>query len=279
MGNVEVYEGRTFTMKNISVVVISYRNPAYLDLCIQSLVEGQDNPSNEIIVVLDGYAEESLPILEKYEGINIIPLEENRGQTYCHNTGVQLASNEWVLILNDDNVATKGWDTALMSVATSNTVYSPNQIEPRPSIFPDFVIKDFGTTPETFDRRYFDSYVQSINKSTTNERGQTWPVFLEKKWYMIVNGIDAGFPSPAVADWDFFLRLELAGLKCVRYFGTHFYHFASVATKKTPEQLQKSRDGEQASLEYFEWKWGVLPRRNINNSCMSQKFRGIVYEV
>ena len=261
---------------NLSVVIISYRNPSYLDLCINSLVSGQNNKDNEIIVVLDGYAEESIPILEKYEGINIVPLPENKGQTYCHNIGVQLASNEWVLILNDDNVAAKGWDTALVNTAQKNVVYSPNQIEPRPSIFRDFIIKDFGITPDSFDMESFNQYVTTVSNPTINDRGQTWPLFIEKKWYMILNGIDSGFPSPAVADWDFFLRLELAGLKCVRYFGTHFYHFASVATKKTDEQKQKSLMGEQNSLEYFYWKWGMTPQRNENNSCLTGDLRGIV---
>jgi len=262
-------------MPNISVVIISYRSPQYLDLCLRSLTEGQDNPDNEIIVILDGYGEESEYVMEKYPGVNVVSLPENKGQTYCHNTGVQLATNEWVLILNDDNVASVGWDTSLLSVAEPNTVYAPNQIEPAPSIFVDFKIKNFGVTPDTFDLPAFTSYAKEVSTPTINARGQTWPVFIQKKWYMIVNGIDAGFPSPSGADWDFFLRLELAGVKLVRYFGAHFYHFASASTKKTPEQMEKTQDGEAQSMEYFNWKWGNYPRRNINNSCLDISLRGI----
>ena len=108
------------------------------------------------------------------------------------------------------------------------------------------------------------------------QSGQTWPLCMQKKWYMILNGIDSGFPSPAVADWDFFMRCELAGLDCKRYMGTHFYHFAGAATKKTPEQAERHQQGEMASMEYFKWKWGAYPVRDrLKNSCLNQKFRGI----
>ena len=43
----------------ISLIIPTYRNPDYLDLCLQSAIEGQTT-KNEIIVVIDGFIEESL---------------------------------------------------------------------------------------------------------------------------------------------------------------------------------------------------------------------------
>ena len=50
----------------ISVIIPTYRNPEYLDICLQSAIEQQDN-KNEIIVAVDGYYDESKDILEKYK--------------------------------------------------------------------------------------------------------------------------------------------------------------------------------------------------------------------
>ena len=51
----------------ISLIIPTYRNPKYLDICLKSAVEGQINPKgkNEIIVVVDGFVEESKDVLKK----------------------------------------------------------------------------------------------------------------------------------------------------------------------------------------------------------------------
>ena len=46
----------------ISLVIPTYRSPEILDICLKSATENQSN-SNEIIVVVDGYADESKHIL------------------------------------------------------------------------------------------------------------------------------------------------------------------------------------------------------------------------
>ena len=70
----------------ISVILPTYRNPDYLDLCLRSIVTNQVN-QNEIIVVIDGYYEESSHILEKYPNISVIDLEENQGMQQALNVG------------------------------------------------------------------------------------------------------------------------------------------------------------------------------------------------
>ena len=65
----------------ISLIIPTYRNPKYLDTCLKSAVAGQINKDkNEIIVVVDGFVEESKEVLEKYKGeIQVLPLEHNQG--------------------------------------------------------------------------------------------------------------------------------------------------------------------------------------------------------
>lgn len=265
----------------ISVIIPSYRNPEYLDLCLQTATENQHSKDNQFIVVLDGFAEESEHIVSKYKGIEVIRFPENMGQTKAHNTGVTMAEHDRILIVNDDNVFPLNWDIRLNFSYSEINVVSPNQVEPTPSIFKNFEIKDYGQTPFTFDRDEFEGYQflvdeKSINHPKFTSDGATWPLFMSKKWFMILGGIDPYFPSPAVADWDFFLRCELAGLQCVRYYGCHFYHFGSVATKKV-EDASKHNNGEAASFDYFAWKWGALPTLDTNHNKRPAfgEFRGI----
>jgi GT2 family glycosyltransferase len=252
------------TMADISVVIPSYRNPTYLDLCLRSLTENAMYLDKvEAIVVLDGYADESRAVLAKYPDVNVLEFDENRGQMVAHNLGVMHATSQWILIVNDDNVFPILWDERLAAVAGlfKDTIYTPNQIEPTKSIFRSFIQQDFGVTPETF--RY-DDFMEFEQKHSTSFRGQfpytedggTWPILFEKRHYMMLGGIDQNYPSAAVADWDFFLRAELAGLRLKRYHELCFYHFAGASTRKKNIDWNA---GEAQSFEYFQYKWGFLP--------------------
>jgi len=63
----------------ISLVIPSYRNPKYLDICLKSAIAGQSE-TNEIIVAVDGFIEESQAVLDKYkDDIKTLDLGQNAG--------------------------------------------------------------------------------------------------------------------------------------------------------------------------------------------------------
>ena len=99
----------------ISVLIPTYNSVDSLDLLIRSLVDGVDDINNvEIIVGIDGTEQINQPIVDKWKSrVNFLISPTNQG--LCRNTNLLVynASNEWVLILNDDNVAPKGYDTKL----------------------------------------------------------------------------------------------------------------------------------------------------------------------
>ena len=77
----------------ISLIIPTYRNPEYLDICLKAAIENQVN-KNEIIVSVDGYIEESQHILDKYkDDIQVLDLGENQGMQTAlnlaaYNTGI-----------------------------------------------------------------------------------------------------------------------------------------------------------------------------------------------
>ena len=124
----------------ISVIIPTYKEPEYLDLCLKSAFEGQVN-NNEIIVVVDGFLELNQPILDKYPDVVVLDLGSNQGLSIATNWGVYNATHDYVLVVNDDNVFPRNWDTKLTPFQHPGVVVSPNQIEPSPSMFPQFIIK------------------------------------------------------------------------------------------------------------------------------------------
>jgi glycosyltransferase involved in cell wall biosynthesis len=258
----------------ISVVIPTYKNPDVLDVCLKSAVEGQTN-QNEIVVVTDGSFDINREVISKYANdVSVLNLETNVGTCRATNLGVFNTSSEKILIVNDDNVFPKNWDVHLEKSFKENTVVSPNQIEPYPSMFRQFVIKDLGRTPNDFELNRFWEFAESLEEDTISDSGCTFPIFISKKDFLRVGGFDESYPSQSgyVADWDFFLKCELSGMSMVRNHSVNFYHFVSV-TSKSPEQLEQSRQEEYNCHKYFEYKWGERAQHNSNtNSKMISKY-------
>jgi len=266
----------------ISVIIPSFKNPKYLDLCLKSIIENQE-AKNEIIVVLDGYADLSRDVIEKYkDSISVLEFEENRGMSSAINYGVYNATNEWILVVSEDNVFCKDWDTILVNhpainnkLIKNNSVITINQIEPTgPSIY-NFIIQDFGKDIEEFQLETFlkeEPKFRKLNIYDTND-GSTFPFMMKKIDFLKVGGFDIDYPSPFVVDWDFFLKCELVDLNLVRFLHLNFYHFVSKSTKnrngyiENPNEKTEFFSGEQKAAEYFQYKWGFPPKRDKNNKC------------
>ena len=246
----------------ISVIIPTYKSPEVLDLCLRSCIQGQRN-TNQIIVVVDGFYEVNRAVLEKYkDSIQVLILAENVGLCRATNLGVYNAEFDKILIVNDDNVFPKYWDKLLLNNYEPNSVIAPNQIEPIPSMFKQFHIHNLARDPKTFDLEEFWLYSDALSVNSMEESGSTLPIFMSKTDYLRVGGWDESYDMIMVADWDFFLKCELSGMKMVRTYACHFYHFASVSFNG-----EKRQQDEQRGHEYFKYKWGQYAKHNpINNS-------------
>lgn len=252
-------------MNKLSLIIPTYRNPDHLELCLKSAIENQTN-KNEIIVAVDGYFGESAEVLKKYAyDIIVLDLDENKGMQTALNLAVMNASNECIVIINDDNVLCKNWDVAILDQYQPGYVFTVNQIEPTgPGIF-NFPVRDLGKHPKNFEYEAFLEYEQTIRSNELTLDGGIFPFVISKKDYMIVGGFDTLYQSPFICDWDFFLKLDLNGLQFRRMNNIHFYHFGSAATKNGKEG-EAFKATEQPAATTFYYKWGIAPQLLENNS-------------
>jgi len=246
----------------ISVIIPTFKSPEMLDLCLRSAIEGQQN-KNQIIVVVDGFYDINKEVLEKWsKHIDILNLEQNVGLCRGTNLGVYNAKYDKILIVNDDNIFPISWDKYLLETYEPNSVISPNQIEPYPSMFPQFIIENLGTDPKIFNLKKFWIFEIDTSSKLKQECGSTLPIFMSKIDYLRVGGWDENYEQGMVADWDFFLKCQLSGLKMLRTYNCHFYHFASVSING-----EKRQKAEIEGHEYAKYKWGTYikhdPQTNL----------------
>jgi len=247
----------------ISVIIPTYKSPEALDLCLRSCIEGQQK-INEIIVVVDGFYKQNKEVLEKWKDyIQLLNLEMNVGLCRGTNLGVSNASNNKILIVNDDNVFPYGWDETLELEWEEGCVITPNQIEPFPSMFKQIHIRDLGRDPSTFDLKEFWSYEKNyVREEKRDLCGSTLPIFMNKFDYLRIGGWDENYELGMVADWDFFMKCDMAGLSMVRTYNVNFYHFVSLSTSSTEEVRAKRHQAETDGHKYSKYKWGQYIQHN-----------------
>ena len=259
----------------ISVIIPTYKEPDVLDICLESIFKGQDD-DNEIIVVVDGFKDLNQLVLDKYPKVKIVNFDDNKGAITSTNWGIYNSTNDFILIVNDDNVFPEHWDTNLKPYCQKGKVITINQIEAQPSMFIQTHIKDLGT-PESFNLQTFWDYESSLpkNKFVNPEMsGSQWPFLMYKPDYMAVGGLDVYYPSPHVVDWDFMLKCEYVGYKMIRIYNVHLYHFGSIATRRDPLMDRFSSEKEKLAHQFFKTKWGTNVEHNPqNNSKLLSKFK------
>jgi GT2 family glycosyltransferase len=241
----------------ISAIIPTYKSPEMLELCLKSAIEGQSE-ENQIIVVVDGHYDLNKEVLLKWENhINILNLEENVGLCKGTNLGVYNALSDEILIVNDDNIFPKNWDEKLKYWNLQpNQLITPNQIEPFPSMFAQFNIKDLGKTYEELDLNKFWEYEDSISKEQMDIAGSTLPIYMKKQDYLRIGGWDENY-SPMLADWDFFLKCNLSRIDLTRIYNCHFYHFAAISYNS-----EKRNQSEIEGHNYAKYKWGSYIKHN-----------------
>lgn len=89
-----------------SIVLCTYNAKAYLDECIQSLLQ-QTFADYELIIVDDGSSDGTLPYLRSLKDprIRLIPLETNHGLIFARNRGFDEARGRYIAIMDADDIA------------------------------------------------------------------------------------------------------------------------------------------------------------------------------
>ncbi|EKZ95729.1 putative glycosyl transferase [Cupriavidus sp. HMR-1] len=97
----------------VSVIVLTYNNLALTKDCLDSLETYSDYPNLEIIIVDNASADESPTYLSKWAAsrshVKLILNDKNLGFAAGNNQGLAAATGEYLVILNNDTVVTRGW--------------------------------------------------------------------------------------------------------------------------------------------------------------------------
>lgn len=234
-----------------SILIPSWNNLPYLQLCINSILENSTY-SHQIIVHVNEGADGTLDWV-KQQQIDYTYSKTNAGVCYSVNAMAKLAKTNYILYLNDDMYVCKNWDKVLYEAAKLKSdhlfYYSGTMIEPDDSgnacAIPN---QNFGTTTDTFNPSALHAFVGS--SQFNNWMGACWPPSLVHKllWEQ-VGGYSEEYSPGFYSDPDFAMKLWQVGVRDFKGFGNSLvYHFKCKSTGRVTRN-----NGRKT----FAAKWGI----------------------
>lgn len=243
----------------ISVIVLCYNQLEYTKQCVRSVLEQTAYPNYELIIVdnnsKDGTAEYLEQIERENTNVKIVLNKENRGFAGGNNDGIAVSDGDYIVLLNNDTVVTRGWLTGMLKHYVNNSnagIVGPitNSIGNEAKINVSYT--DISSMP-LFAYKY-----------TTEHMGEEFPhtgilamfcVMISRKVYEEIGPLDEGYGIGMFEDDDYSTAVQSKGYSLIMAEDVFIHHYGTVSFKKLEdEQYRKIFD---TNKEYFEKKWGT----------------------
>ena len=106
------------TFPKVSIIIVTYHNRDLNRMCLEKLYEQNEWPNFEVIVIdnasTDGTPEYLKEAEKFFPNIRVVLNDENLGFAAANNIGLKMATGDYLVLLNNDTVITRGWLNALL---------------------------------------------------------------------------------------------------------------------------------------------------------------------
>jgi hypothetical protein len=135
------------------------------------------------------------------------------------------AQADILVFTNSDVLMAPVWDLHFIRYMIDNAIFTGYLVEPgNVGVASENIHKDFGKTPETFNRRAFEEFtLRNYVMDIQEQRGWYMPCAFRRDWFLGTGGFDTErgeFPLPLdIWFWE----------KCIKELGTRLYRVKSFA--------------------------------------------------
>ena len=247
------------SLPSISVVVLTYNNWAYTEACLNSLFKRTDYPGRlEVVVADNASSDETVGRLKDWAAreprMKLVLNDRNLGFSTGNNTGLAAATGDYLVILNNDTVVTRGWALTLLRHF---------QRDPKLGLLGPATnhIGNESKVPVHYDT--LEQMPAAARGWTLAHMGQLHPmrtlaffcVMMPRAVYEQVGPMDENFGRGFFEDDDYCRRIEQLGLHMACADDVLVHHRLSAS-------FDKVDNGERQALfernkAYYESKWGA----------------------
>lgn len=218
-----------------SILIPTWNNLAYLQLCLKS-IRNNSYYRSQIIVIINEGKDGTTEWIEQQDDIDHIRFPTNVGICYALNLARSIVKSKFIVYLNDDMYVLPNWDLVLFNeiklLGTKCFLLSATMIEPVFTGNKSVVVRDYGQDLIHFDEeKLLDEYT-SIHKDDWS--GSTWPpTVVHRDIWDLVGGYSIEFSPGLGSDPDFSRKLLEVGVRHFKGVGKSLvYHFVSKSTSR-----------------------------------------------
>jgi glycosyltransferase involved in cell wall biosynthesis len=232
--NIEKVAGKTASDAKFSIVIPSWNNLAYLQLCIDS-IKKHSKFTHQIIVHINEGIDGTLDWIKTQPDISYSYSTENIGVCYALNSCRELVITNYLLYINDDMYVCPGWDAPLARAIDETPhklfFFSSTAIELKAQSNCSIEF-DFGKDINAFKGSDLLATYKSLPMQ--DWQGATWPPnIVHIDTWDAVDGYSNEFSPGMYSDPDFSMKLWNAGVRLFRGISeSRVYHFGSISVKR-----------------------------------------------
>ncbi|MFO7744954.1 MAG: glycosyltransferase family 2 protein [Psychroflexus sp.] len=230
----------------LSIVILNYKVPHHLMLCLDSVSRAIESIDAEIIVVDNNSEDESCELVEKnFPGVLLISNSKNLGFSKGNNIGVKKAKGEFLCILNPDTVVPEDCFTKL---------FDHHQKVKNPGVIGVQLIDGSGEfleeskrnipTPQVALKKLSGNCSSYYNFNLAKEEDGPTDIlvgafmFMKTKLYLNIGGFDEDYFMYG-EDIDLSYRILKAGYQNYYLGSTKVLHFKGESTTKDQVYLNR----------------------------------------
>ncbi|MED4515920.1 glycosyltransferase [Bacillus subtilis] len=237
-----------------SIIVLTYNQLALTKQCLESIWKHTNNDCIEVIVIDNGSHDGTRDYLKQITSIKAIFNKTNEGFAKACNQGLEVASGDNILFLNNDTIVTNQWlepmikllyqdDKIGMVGPVSNYVSGPQQVPVNYTNVEEI---------EDFSRLYC---LQQRGRSKAVLRLVGFCLLVKKKVLDEVGGFDERFVGGSFEDDDLSLRVLQAGYQLKIALDSFVHHHGHATFTGNPD-LSISQLYEENRQRFID-KWKV----------------------
>lgn len=241
----------------VSIIILSYNNPELIENVISSILKRSFYLNIEIIIVDNCSDQKTIDVLKTYENnsnIKIIYNKENYGFSKGNNIGLEAATGDYLILLNNDTIITPGWISRLLfhvkknanigivgpvtnnigNEAKINISYNPNDIQEIEQKAKEYTSRHWG---ETLSVRNLAAFCWIFSRKTYDKFGR----------------LDEQYGLGFFEDDDYCHMLKIAGMELLISDDVFVHHFGSASFGKFNKE--KYEEMLEINKKKFETKW------------------------
>jgi len=242
----------------VSIIIPNYNGYPYLKILIESILNKTAYPNYELIIIDNNSNDESKDYLvELSENINNMKLifnSTNLGFAKSCNQGLKVADGEYIVLLNNDTICTRGWLINLIKYLEMDFVggvgpvtnYTGNEAK---IDVPYTKLDDIDAFAEYYTNKNFWKVLKL-------DRLAFFCFATRKNIINTIGFLDENFELGGFEDDDYCLRLRAAGYLLLCCEDVFIHHFGEKTVTKLGINYNKDKI-TQKNKSYFERKWNT----------------------